>query len=88
MGKKFNRLAKHPTSVLSIRTDGEFQYVLKVLMGSEIFQTQSEVIYQAIYELANRHGIKTSLGGLYGTLPEFDRESDLGNIAIPMKKPK
>ena len=73
MGQKPNRLAKHVDSMVTFRADGDIRYLLAVLtrLGDSkesIFTNQSEVIYEALYQLANKLGIKTPLGGEYETL--------------------
>lgn len=73
MGQKPNRLAKHVDSMVAFRADSDIRYLLSHLTNSgaskgTAFTNQSEVIYEALYQLANNLGIKTPLGGEYETL--------------------
>jgi hypothetical protein len=73
MGQKSNRLAKHVDSMITFRADGNIRYLLAALTSlggpkESTFTNQSEVIYEALYQFANKLGIKTPLGGEYETL--------------------
>ena len=73
MGQKPNRLAKHVDSMVAFRADSDIRYLLSVLTNSvtskgATFTNQSEAIYEALDQLANKLGIKTPLGGEYETL--------------------
>ena len=69
MRNKANRLTKKPGPIVSVRADSDFTYLLAALTGKDgTFQSQSEAIYQGLYEMGNRMGIKTPLGDQYETL--------------------
>lgn len=91
MRNKANRLAKSPDSIVAVRADSDFSHLLAALTGKGSdedgpFQSQSEAIYQALYEMANRMGIKTPLGGRYETLSDFHLTELAAGLLVNLKK--
>lgn len=90
MRNKANRLTKDPGPIVAVRADSDFSYLLDVLIGKGaesdgFFQSQSEAIYHALYDMANRIGIKTPLGERYETLSDFHRSKMAESLLAKLK---
>ena len=70
---KQNRLITNADSILNARVNSEVQELVARMVSSGRFLNKSEVLLEALFQMANRLGFERASGGKYTTLAQLEQ---------------